>query len=84
MDLGADDGGVALARDRLPAQRELVVRTVALALPEVGDRRQPVMALVVGTGFGGLYSLYLLKQQGLDVIALESGSDVGGTWHWNT
>ena len=41
-------------------------------------------ALVVGTGFGGLYSLYLLKQQGLDVIALESGSDVGGTWHWNT
>jgi len=40
-------------------------------------------ALVVGTGFGGLYSLYLLKQQGLDVIAIDTGSDVGGTWHWN-
>ena len=40
-------------------------------------------ALVVGTGFGGLYSLYLLKQQGIDVIAVETGSDVGGTWHWN-
>lgn len=40
-------------------------------------------ALVVGTGFAGLYSLYLLKQQGLDVIAIESGADVGGTWYWN-
>ena len=40
-------------------------------------------ALVVGTGFGGLYSLYRLKQQGLDVIAIETGADVGGTWYWN-
>lgn len=40
-------------------------------------------ALVVGTGFGGLYSLYLLKKQGLDVVAIESGADVGGTWYWN-
>ena len=39
-------------------------------------------ALVVGTGFGGLYSLYLLKQQGLDVIAIDTGADVGGTWFW--
>lgn len=36
-------------------------------------------ALVVGTGFGGLYALYLLKQLGLDVRAVESGADVGGT-----
>lgn len=35
-------------------------------------------ALVVGLGFGGLYSLYLLKQLGLDVKAVESGADVGG------
>ena len=40
-------------------------------------------ALVVGTGFGGLYSLYLLKKQGLDVIAIETGGGVGGTWYWN-
>lgn len=40
-------------------------------------------ALVVGTGFGGLYSLYLLKKQGLDVVAIDTGSDVGGTWYWN-
>ncbi|KAF2657686.1 cyclohexanone monooxygenase, variant 1 [Lophiostoma macrostomum CBS 122681] len=40
-------------------------------------------ALVVGTGFGGLYSLYLLKQLGLSVRGLETASDVGGTWFWN-
>ena len=39
-------------------------------------------ALVVGTGFAGLYALYLLKQQGLEVVAIESGADVGGTWYW--
>lgn len=30
-------------------------------------------ALVVGAGFAGLYSLYLLKGLGLDVKAVESG-----------
>ncbi|KAK4499523.1 hypothetical protein PRZ48_010039 [Zasmidium cellare] len=37
-------------------------------------------ALVVGTGLSGLYALYLLKQLGLDVRAVESGADVGGTY----
>jgi cyclohexanone monooxygenase len=40
-------------------------------------------ALVVGTGFAGLYALYLLKKQGLDVKAVDSAADVGGTWYWN-
>ena len=38
--------------------------------------------VVVGTGFGGLYALYLLKQLGLKVKGIEAGKDVGGTWHW--
>lgn len=37
-------------------------------------------ALVVGLGFGGLYSLYLLKQLGLNVKAIDAAADVGGTW----
>jgi cyclohexanone monooxygenase len=41
-------------------------------------------AIVVGTGFAGLHALYQLKQVGLDVFCVEAGSDVGGTWHWNT
>ncbi|KAK5047950.1 hypothetical protein LTR84_006140 [Exophiala bonariae] len=40
-------------------------------------------ALVVGTGFAGLYELYLLKQLGLNVKAIDSAADVGGTWYWN-
>ncbi|BDD58024.1 hypothetical protein MPDQ_008125 [Monascus purpureus] len=40
-------------------------------------------ALVVGTGFGGLYQLHLLKQLGLDVKAVDGAGDVGGTWYWN-
>ena len=40
-------------------------------------------ALVAGTGFAGLYALYLIKQQGLEVHAIDSAADVGGTWYWN-
>ena len=40
-------------------------------------------ALVVGTGFAGLYALHLIKQLKLDVHAIDYASDVGGTWHWN-
>ena len=39
--------------------------------------------IVVGAGFGGLYALYLLRNSGFDVIALERAGGVGGTWYWN-
>ncbi len=40
-------------------------------------------AIVVGAGFGGMYSLYRLRERGLSVRVLEAGKDVGGTWYWN-
>ena len=40
-------------------------------------------AIVIGAGFGGLYQLHLLKQQGMSVRLLEKGDGVGGTWFWN-
>ena len=40
-------------------------------------------ALVLGGGFGGMHMLYLLREMGLKVMALEAGSDVGGAWYWN-
>jgi cyclohexanone monooxygenase len=40
-------------------------------------------AIVIGAGFAGLYTLYRLRQQGLDVRVIEAGTDVGGTWYWN-
>lgn len=45
--------------------------------------REEVDVVVVGAGFGGMYALYELREQGLRVRALEAGSDVGGTWFWN-
>jgi cation diffusion facilitator CzcD-associated flavoprotein CzcO len=40
-------------------------------------------ALIIGAGFGGIYQLYRLRKQGLNVKVIEMGSDVGGTWYWN-
>ncbi len=39
--------------------------------------------VVVGAGFGGLYALHLLRQEGFDAKGLERASGVGGTWFWN-
>ncbi|EAW06432.1 flavin-containing monooxygenase [Aspergillus clavatus NRRL 1] len=40
-------------------------------------------ALVVGTGFAGIYALRSLLQLGLNVKAIDAASDVGGTWYWS-
>src|SRR5271156_808704 len=40
-------------------------------------------AIVIGAGVSGLYQLYKLRELGLKVRALESGTGVGGTWYWN-
>ncbi len=39
--------------------------------------------LIVGAGFAGMYAIHRFRSQGLSVLALEAGSDVGGTWYWN-
>ncbi|GAA1949089.1 NAD(P)/FAD-dependent oxidoreductase [Nocardioides panacihumi] len=39
--------------------------------------------LVIGAGFAGMYQLHLLRQRGFDVVVIEAGDDVGGTWFWN-
>lgn len=44
---------------------------------------QELDALVVGAGFGGLYQLKKLRDQGLKTKAIDSAGDVGGTWYWN-
>ena len=41
-------------------------------------------ALVVGAGFGGIYMLHKLRNDlGLDAVAIDKASGVGGTWYWN-
>ncbi|OZG27707.1 cyclohexanone monooxygenase [Williamsia sp. 1138] len=40
-------------------------------------------AVVIGAGFGGIRMLIELQKLGLSAVALEAGTDVGGTWYWN-
>ncbi|WP_372733552.1 flavin-containing monooxygenase [Nocardioides sp.] len=43
-----------------------------------------VDAIVIGSGFAGLYSIHKLRNvDGLTVQAFENAGDVGGTWYWN-
>jgi cation diffusion facilitator CzcD-associated flavoprotein CzcO len=44
---------------------------------------QPLDAVVIGSGFAGLYMLYRLRERGFNVHGFERGSGVGGTWYWN-
>lgn len=39
--------------------------------------------VIVGAGFGGIYLMHKLRQQGFKCKILEAGSDIGGIWHWN-
>ena len=42
-------------------------------------------AVIVGAGFSGIYTLHRLRNElGLKVKIIDAGSDLGGTWHWNT
>jgi cation diffusion facilitator CzcD-associated flavoprotein CzcO len=40
-------------------------------------------AIVIGSGFAGIYMLYQLRKIGLSAIVLEKGFGIGGTWFWN-
>ena len=41
-------------------------------------------ALVVGLGYGGIYTLHHLHNElGLDVVGIDKAGGIGGTWYWN-
>jgi len=40
-------------------------------------------AIIVGAGFAGMYAVRKLRGLGFHVRAIEAGTGVGGTWHWN-
>jgi cation diffusion facilitator CzcD-associated flavoprotein CzcO len=40
-------------------------------------------ALVIGAGVAGLYQLHQLREQGFAVKAVDTATNVGGTWYWN-
>ena len=53
---------------------------LAQRAPEVGIAFD---AVVVGAGFGGMYMLHCLRQNGFTARVYEAGGGVGGTWYWN-
>ncbi len=55
----------------------------ARAKPSESERLGELDALIVGAGFAGLYMLHRLRSAGLEAIAYEAGSGIGGTWFWN-
>lgn len=41
-------------------------------------------AIVVGGGVAGIYATHVLKNRlGLNVLGIERGDELGGTWYWN-
>jgi cation diffusion facilitator CzcD-associated flavoprotein CzcO len=48
-----------------------------------GTEVQELDALVVGTGFGGVYQLKIIRDAGYKVKLVEHGADYGGVWYWN-
>eukprot|EP01104_Vermistella_antarctica_P015337 TRINITY_DN5013_c0_g1_i1.p1 TRINITY_DN5013_c0_g1~~TRINITY_DN5013_c0_g1_i1.p1 ORF type:complete len:543 (+),score=135.59 TRINITY_DN5013_c0_g1_i1:24-1631(+) len=44
---------------------------------------KPYDVLIIGCGFGGMSVLQRLRGEGFDVVAVDTASDVGGTWYWN-
>lgn len=40
--------------------------------------------LIIGAGFAGCYALHTLRALNFNCLILESGSDLGGVWHFNS
>jgi cation diffusion facilitator CzcD-associated flavoprotein CzcO len=64
-------------------QKETVMTVHATSPSDRQSLNTTVDAVVVGAGFAGMYMLHCLREMGLDVMVLEAGGSVGGTWYWN-
>ena len=57
-------------------------------MTKINDSKQPtgttqLDAIVIGAGFGGMYTLHLLRELGLKTRVFDAADGVGGTWRWN-
>jgi cation diffusion facilitator CzcD-associated flavoprotein CzcO len=69
-------------RTDIGAPKEAIHGTAATATNNAhGDIETEV--LIVGAGFGGVYLLYKLREEGFQCKIVEAGTEIGGIWHWN-
>lgn len=40
-------------------------------------------AIIVGSGFGGLYTLNELRKRNFKCLVIDEAADLGGVWYWN-
>lgn len=64
-------------------QRLQLICGNARAMGSKDDKLTELDALIVGAGFGGVYQLKVLRDQGFNVKLVETGGDFGGVWYWN-
>src|SRR4051794_34304953 len=57
--------------------------SLTVAVPLALDRVAEYDAIAIGAGISGMYMLHRLRELGMNALAFETGSDVGGTWYWN-
>ncbi len=50
---------------------------------ESSPRPEALDVVVIGGGPSGIYAVHKLRGLGYDVVALEAGDALGGTWFWN-
>ncbi|KAE8365731.1 hypothetical protein BDV27DRAFT_126352 [Aspergillus caelatus] len=67
----------------MPVRRELAENATRDAAEGNYADHLDVDVLIVGAGFGGIYSLYEIRKLGLKAVIFEAGNDIGGTWRWN-
>lgn len=48
-----------------------------------GTQKADLDVIIIGAGVAGLYAIYRLRKQGLNIRAYEAGDGIGGTWFWN-
>ncbi len=75
---------VAVRVSKVPPSGSGASAPATAGAPTTAERVDVLDAVIIGAGLSGICALERFVRMGLAVRAYESGTDVGGVWHWNT